>query len=161
MERPQKVMEMETFKKIVDKSILAGVRRFDLTPVVGDPFADQHIFERFQYLAKVGATKVGFTTNAIAFSPRKIDKLFEFQNENPNLRIGFTVSLGGFDKETYLEIFKVDRFDAVSNNLLYLLKASEYKGNTFGKINILARCPPARFYGDFFDTIISFKERGI
>lgn len=161
MERPQKVMDMITFMKIVDKSLKAGVRRFDLTPVVGDPFADQHFFERLEYLVKMGATKVGFTTNAIAFSPTKIDKLFEFRKENPNLRIGFTISLGGFDRETYLEIFKVDKFKAVSNNILYLLKASEGKGSPFGKINVLARCPPERFSGDFYETLSFFKEKDI
>jgi hypothetical protein len=50
MERKKTVMPMEDFRRIVLEYLAMGGRHVSLTPIVGDPFVDKHVFERLDFL---------------------------------------------------------------------------------------------------------------
>ncbi len=160
MERAHTTMAMEPFTKVVDKCIAEGVVRFSLTPVVGDPMADKHFFERLVYFADVGAHSVDFVTNCIAFTPSKIEKFIAFKKARPELRTPISVSLGGVDAETYRSTFRVDSFAQVERNLPQLLSRLEEE-KIANSVLIHLRCPNVDADSAFFKRLKAFEARGI
>ena len=163
MERNKSRMSMEDFRHFVGKTKEYLVKKgrslkIDLTPIVGDPFADNYLFQRLEYLQQVGATRISFVTNAIGMSPAKVDRLLDFQLGYPG-RLKMSVSIGGFDRETYHKAFGVDSFDRVTSNLTYLV--SRKKEIQHGlPILINPRCHPDRMNGPFYETLLKYAKEG-
>jgi len=120
MERKKYITPLDKYKAYVDSCIEYGIRKISFTPIVGDPFVDKYLFERLEYLIEKGVHSTSFITNGIAMTPEKTDRLFLLIPKFRKFKI--SLSLGGFDSQTYAKAFGVDRFERVRSNLLYFLE---------------------------------------
>ncbi|MGB3557061.1 MAG: radical SAM protein, partial [Geitlerinemataceae cyanobacterium] len=50
MERPKQIMPIEDFRRAIDEYVEMGGKHVAITPIVGDPFVDPHIFDRLDDL---------------------------------------------------------------------------------------------------------------
>jgi radical SAM protein with 4Fe4S-binding SPASM domain len=153
MERPKETMPMDMFRKIIDQYVEMGGRGVSLTPIVGDPFVDRHLFERLDYLDQLPQIRgFYFYTNGILMKPHVIEKLLKYGDK---LRV--YVSFGGFDRETYKAIMGVDYFDLVSQNIEAFVEAKRSTGAKTPLILAL-RCPPSNWKGSFWEKCKSFEK---
>lgn len=156
MQRPKKVMPMELFTKAVDQYADMGGGDVDVTPIVGDPFADAKLFERLDYLSKrPGIRKLSFFTNAIAMKPALGDRLLGYQD-----KLTVHVSYGGFDRKTYAQVMGVDKFDEVWPNLRHLIAEKRKTGSRLG-IQVNLRTPIANNNGPLYDELVSARDEGL
>ena len=156
MERPKQVMTMELFEKTIAQYAAAGGGDVDLTPIVGDPFADRFLFERLDALAALpGIRRFHFFTNAILMTPATHARLAAYGE-----RIFIYVSLGGFDRETYRRIMGVDRFDEAAANLRGLIETKRRTGSRLG-IQVNLRVPPGSARGGFWDELVRARRDGL
>ena len=142
MQRPKAVMSMEDFRRVVDEYIAMGGAHLSLTPIVGDPFVDPHLFARLEHLAQRQTMRgFYFFTNAILMTPAASRRLLPYGD-----RLAVCVSLGGFDAATYERTMGVDRFDTVWENLRAFL---DLRGPAGGgpRLEIHLRCPPESHRG--------------
>jgi len=128
LKRPKTILPMQLFKKAIDEYSEIGGGNVGFTPVVGDPFLDPDFLEKIRYArSKENIRQIGFYTNGILIN--KIgarDIILSGVSE-------ITISIGGFDAESYARIFQVDRWDSVYEGLRNLLKENELFNN---KVNI-------------------------
>ncbi|MBI3552231.1 MAG: radical SAM protein [Elusimicrobia bacterium] len=156
MQRPKKVMPMELFKSVIDQYAAMGGTEVDLTPIVGDPFVDGKIFERLDYLAsKPELRRFHFFTNAIGMKPELSQKLLKY---GAKLRV--YISFGGFDRQTYLKVFGVDKFDAAAPNIKAAIEAKRASGSTLG-LQINLRTPRDNNKGELWDYFLAAKKDGV
>ena len=156
MERPKLTMPMELYKKLVDQWCGLGGGEVDVTPIVGDPFADARLFDRLDYLAgKPEVTRFHFYTNAIAMRPELGDKLLKYGE-----RLCVNVSYGGFDKATYAKVMGVDKFDAVWPNLRHLIDEKR-RGGSAMRIQVNLRTPAGSNRGELFEYLKAAKRDGL
>jgi MoaA/NifB/PqqE/SkfB family radical SAM enzyme len=156
MQRPKKVMPMELFTKLSDQYAELGGGDVDITPIVGDPFADSKLFDRLDYLAKKpGIRRVSFFTNAIAMKPALGDRLLAYQD-----KLTVHVSYGGFDKATYAKVMGVDKFDEVWPNLRHLIAEKRKTGSKLG-IQVNLRTPEGNNKGPLYDELVAARDEGL
>jgi len=156
MVRPKKVMPMELFTSVVDQYAALGGREVDLTPIVGDPFADGKLFERLDAVAAhPGIRRFHFFTNAIGMRPELGEKLLAYA---PRLKV--YISFGGFDRETYRKVFGVDKFDVVVANVRALIAAKRRTGEALG-VQVNLRTPRGNNAGEFWDELLAAKREGL
>jgi radical SAM protein with 4Fe4S-binding SPASM domain len=156
MERAKETMPMETFQRIVDEYVEMGGKGVSLTPIVGDPFVDRHIFERLDYLnQKPEIRGFYFYTNGILMKPAIIDRLLTYSE-----KLHVFVSFGGFDRETYKAIMGVDYFDLVSKNIEAFMAAKQRTGSRM-RFDLALRCPPSSWTGEFWAKCNAYKQQGL
>lgn len=114
------VMSMATFMEAIRLWKTEGQSQIDLTPTVGDPLIDPKIVEKVK-AAKEAGMSVSFTTNAILldkFSRGLIDAGLDH----------IFISLPGFDRETYRNVYGVDQADQVRSSILKFLMLNKMRG---------------------------------
>lgn len=156
MVRPKKVMPMDLFEKLVVQYAELGGGDVDVTPIVGDPFADAKLFERLDLLqANPKVRRVSFFTNAIAMKPALGDRLLGYGD-----KLTVHVSYGGFDKATYAKVMGVDKFDEVWPNLRHLIAAKKKSGSRLG-VQVNLRTPEANNRGPLYDELVAARDEGL
>jgi MoaA/NifB/PqqE/SkfB family radical SAM enzyme len=91
-----KVMSTLEFKSIVDKCLDSGIKYFDLTPAIGEPFLDKEIITKFQILEEdERVLEYTITSNILLVNERDILKLSRFK------KLIFDISLYGETIEEY------------------------------------------------------------
>jgi len=119
LKRPSgKRVSMDNLRIFFEMAKAAGIRHINFTPLTGDVLNDPEIFEKVR-LAKStipDAEELSFYTNLIAMSKFQTKEFFESGLTD------MSVSMGGFDEETYNAAFGVDAFDLVTHNLTQLVE---------------------------------------
>jgi radical SAM protein with 4Fe4S-binding SPASM domain len=124
LERPREVLPVDLFKKGIDEFDAFGGGSVGFSPVVGDPLVVADIVERIQYARrKANIGRIGLFTNGILINRVGAKDLISSGIND------ITISIGGFDDETYSRMFRVDRWDCVREGILNLLKENESYGN--------------------------------
>ena len=96
MERSLGVMDLETFKRVIDQCVETGVTHITLNGY-GEPFIAKQIFEMITYTMQ-SSLNLKINTNGHYLNPKNIDKLLD----NPPSHL--SISLDGATKETYEKI---------------------------------------------------------
>ncbi|MBI4248227.1 MAG: radical SAM protein [Elusimicrobia bacterium] len=156
MQRPKVTMEMDTFKNTILGFVRAGGREVNLSAIVGDPLIDRYLFDKLDFLRSQPQIRAAqFFTNAIAMRPAMADKLLTY---GKFLKV--CISFGGFDRETYLRIFKVDKFETVVPQIQHLIAQKEATGSSLD-ITVNLRVPVENRKGPFWDYLRDRHRKGI
>jgi len=119
MKRPKGLMSDEVFEKIVRDYAEIGGGRVELTPVPGEFFLDKHAITRIRFLRSFKEIKeISFYTNGIFLDNFNTEELLTSGINS------ITISFGGINRQEYKEIFGVDMFERVCNNLINLGKTN-------------------------------------
>ncbi|MFA5140072.1 MAG: radical SAM protein [Elusimicrobiota bacterium] len=156
MKRAKSTMPMELFRKVVDEAVALGISEVDLTPIVGDPFVDAHLFERLDFLAsKPSLRRFHFYTNSIAMKPKLAGRLVAYGE-----RLWVFCSFGGFDRETYRSIMGVDGFADAAAHIRALIEEKSRTGSKV-RIGISLRIPDGNASGDFWEYLCARRDEGL
>ncbi len=156
MERPKATMPVEVFRKVVDEYLTLGRGEIDLTPIVGDPFVDKHLFERLDLLAaRPDVVGYHFYSNAILMKPETIPRLIAYDG-----RFTIFCSFGGFDRDTYRVVMGVDKFDEAVANIRALIEAKGASGSPI-RVQVNLRVPPGNMKGEFADYLLARQAAGL
>jgi len=99
-----------------------------LTPIVGDVLLDAYLLDRVKYIkSKSPNTTISFVTNGIKLHKVNIRELLTHVDK-------IRISLGGWSSEDYLNLYRVDKFNSVLENLELLFQSNVELNN---KTNIL------------------------
>lgn len=134
MERPKIIMDFDLFKKVVQDYKDCGGSALGLSVTVGDPLLDPKLLDRIAWAKSQGMRGFGFYTNGILF--HKIDL-------RGLLTSGITeihVSLGGFDRETYKQTYRVDIYGRVIDNICRAAELNRSLGSPV-ELNVVVRSP--------------------
>lgn len=156
MERKKQTMSMDEFRRIVNEYLAMGGRHVSLTPIVGDPFVDKHVFERLDLLMSLDLVSgISFYTNAILMTPEKSARLMSMVS-----KLHVHVSWGGFDAKTWNTIMGVDKFESARDNVLAFI---DIKRRTKSKIpfTLALRCPDSNCAGPLWETLDSARKEGL
>lgn len=156
MQRPKDTMALDLYWRVVDEYIDLGGEVVSLTPIVGDPLIDRHLFDRLDYLAsRSEIRRYYFYTNAILLKPAAISRLLEHDR-----RLRVYVSIGGFDRETYRAIMGVDAFTVVRSHLEELAAARRASSSDV-RITLTVRCPVSACRGPFWEACSAWHREGL
>ncbi len=156
MERPKQVMSMTDFRQVIDDYVGMGGKYVSLSPIVGDPFVDPHLFERLDDLYEREQIEgFYFFTNAISMKPKICERLLSYAD-----KLTIHVSWGGFDRETYRRIMGVDRFDVVCKNVETFLEMKR-KATSPIDLYIELRCPASNCKGDVWERFYKYGQEGL
>lgn len=156
MERPKEIMPMHDFTHIISQYVAMGGNYVSLTPIVGDPFLDNNIFERLDFLYALPEIRgFYFYTNGILMKPNISQQLLTY-----NEKLKIYVSVCGFDRETYKSIMGVDVFDVIHHNIEAFVEQKLTSGSAT-EIQIELRCPPSKRTGDFWKKLQAWEREGI
>ena len=155
MERPKQTMPMARFRSVVDQYVALGGSHVSLTPIVGDPFVDPHLFERLDDLARRPEIRgFYFFTNAIRMTRRHSRRLVGYGE-----RLRVCVSMGGFDRDTWARLMGVDRFDKVWRNLQDFV-AEAANADAPAGLEIHLRCADSDLRGDAWQQVQAWRRQG-
>jgi len=117
------LMSKDTYEKVLEKLRQVNYDIISFTPTTGDtlvnPDWDKYIQKAF-YLDPIKT--IIFYTNGILMNSLNIEKLIQLIRSDTQRKLfSLLFSLGGYDRETYLYMFGVDKFDLVRENLRLLL----------------------------------------
>ncbi len=155
MKRPKAAMPMDVFRGAVDQFAALGPGDVDLTPIVGDPFADKLLFERLDYLfGKPEVRRFHFYTNAILLGQDRAERLMKYGG-----RFSIFCSFGGFDRETYRRIMGVDKFEEAARAIRGLIEAKIRTGSSI-RVQVNLRVPPGSEGGEFWSYLLRRREEG-
>ncbi len=133
VERPRVVLPTDLFRKSIDEFDALGGGSVGFNTVVGEPLVAPDAVERIRYArSKENIRRIGLFTNGILINRVGPTDLIASGLDD------ITISIGGFDRETYKRIFRVDCWDLVREGILDLLKANESAGRKV-KITIALR----------------------
>ncbi|MCY3003295.1 MAG: radical SAM protein [Planctomycetota bacterium] len=156
MERRKQTMSMDDFRRVVGQYLEMGGRHVSLTPIVGDPFVDKHMFERLDHLmALEQVSGISFYTNAILMTPEKSERLLDYAS-----KLHVHVSWGGFDAETWNTIMGVEKFEAARDAVLALLELKERTGSKL-RFTLALRCPDSNRKGELHEKLEAYRKRGL
>lgn len=156
MERRKTSMPMEDFRAVVDEYVQMGGRSVSLTPIVGDPFVDKHMFARLDDLmARDEVRSISFYTNAILMTREKSERLMAYAE-----KLHVHVSWGGFDAATWNEIMGVSKFEAARDAVLDFIAVKEASGSTI-PFTLALRCPQSACHGDLWEQLRDHEARGL
>jgi radical SAM protein with 4Fe4S-binding SPASM domain len=160
MERRKQTMSMPDFVRVVDQYLAMGGHHVSLTPIVGDPFVDKHLFERLDHLMALEAvTGISFYTNAILMTRERSERLMAYAS-----KLHVHVSWGGFDRETWNRVMGVEKFEAARDAVLDFLEVQERalaRGGRKLRFTLALRCPPRSCSGELWEKIRGCRERGL
>jgi radical SAM protein with 4Fe4S-binding SPASM domain len=124
LERPKAVLPMDLFRKGIDEFDTFGGGSVGFNTVVGEPLVAPDLVEKIRYARnKKNIRRIGLFTNGILINRVSATDLITSGLDD------ITVSIGGFDRETYARIFRVDRWDSVREGILDLLQENESSGS--------------------------------
>ena len=156
MERRKQTMSMEDFERVVDEYLAMGGRSVSLTPIVGDPFVDKHLFERLDHLVGLeGVRQISFYTNAILMDREKCERLMAYAG-----KLHVHVSWGGFDRETWNRIMGVARFEKARDALLDFLEVKAATGADV-PFTLALRCPDSACSGPLWERLKAYEREGL
>ena len=156
MERRKQTMSMDDFRRVVGEYVAMGGHHVSLTPIVGDPFVDKHMFERLDFLMSLEGVKgVSFYTNAILMTAEKCERLMAYAS-----KLHVHVSWGGFDAETWNTIMGVTKFEEARDAVLAFLAIKE-RTHTPIRFTLALRCPDSNCHGELFEQIDAYRKRGL
>ena len=156
MERRKTTMSMEDFRAVVDAYVEMGGRSVSLTPIVGDPFVDKHMFERLDDLmARDEIRSMSFYTNAILMTRERSERLMAYAE-----KLHVHVSWGGFDEATWNEIMGVSKFAEARDAVLQFLDVKERTGSSI-PFTLALRCPTSACSGELWERLSAYAERGL
>ncbi|MBI4424047.1 MAG: radical SAM protein [Elusimicrobia bacterium] len=155
MERPKVTMPMELFRKAVDEYLALGLSEVDLTPIVGDPFVDKHLFDRLDYLAsRPEVARFHFYTNAILVKPEWAQRLMGYGD-----RFWIFCSFGGFDRETYRKVMGVDKFAEAVAAIRHLIE-TKVRTKSSIRVTVNLRIPRGSERGEFWEYLQERAKEG-
>jgi radical SAM protein with 4Fe4S-binding SPASM domain len=156
MERKKQTMSMDDFKRVVDEYLAMGGHHVSLTPIVGDPFVDKHVFERLDYLmAEPRVRGISFYTNAILMTREKSKRLMPYAS-----KLHVHVSWGGFDADTWNTIMGVTKFEAARDAVLGFLEEKRASGAAI-PFTLALRCPDSACRGPLWETLSAARKEGL
>jgi len=156
MQRPKEIMPIDDFKRIITQYVAMGGEHISLTPIVGDPFLDSHIFERLDYLNSLPEIKgFYFYTNGILMKPHNSQKLLAYGE-----KIKIHVSFCGFESETYKSIMGIDVYNVVRQNIESFVE-QKLKSGSLTEFQIELRCPPSNCKGELWKKFQAWEREGI
>ena len=156
MERRKQTMSIEAFERVVREYVAIGGRHVSLTPIVGDPFVDKHLFERLDWLMSLDAiVGISFYTNAILMTPEKSERLIAYAS-----KLHVHVSWGGFDADTWNTIMGVAKFEPARDAVLAFLAIKRRTGSKI-PFTLALRCPESACVGELWDTIAAARDEGL
>ena len=156
MERRKQTMSMEDFRRVVADYVAMGGRSVSLTPIVGDPFVDKHVFERLDHLMGLEEIRsISFYTNAILMDAEKSERLMAYAE-----KLHVHVSWGGFDEATWNEIMGVKKFQEARDAVLAFLEIKERTGTEI-PFTLALRCPDSACTGELWETLSAYERRGL
>lgn len=156
MERRKVTMSMEDFRRVVADYVAMGGRSVSLTPIVGDPFVDKHLFERLDHLMGLPEVRgISFYTNAILMDRGKIERLMAYAG-----KLHVHVSWGGFDEETWNTIMGVPKFQEARDAVLAFLEVKERTASPI-PFTLALRCPDSACTGPLWETLDAHRKRGL
>jgi len=156
MERRKQTMSMEDFRRVVGEYVAMGGHHVSLTPIVGDPFVDKHLFERLDWLMQLEAIRgISFYTNAILMTPEKSRRLLDYA-----AKLHVHVSWGGFDEHTWNTIMGVAKFAEARDAVLAFLDLKRESGSPI-PFTLALRCPDEACHGSLFDTLDRARRDGL
>ena len=124
MRREKGVMEWELFKKLIDEFDVKGGGDINLTGIVGDPLIDSSIVEKINYAReKRNIRNIKFSTNGILIQKIGVKELLKSGVSS------ILINIGGMDKETYRDLFGVDAFNEVYENIQKILITNRLIGS--------------------------------
>lgn len=156
MERKKQTMAMDDFRAIVESYLAMGGHHVSLTPIVGDPFVDKHVFERLELLkADPRVEGISFYTNAILMSREKSERLMAYAK-----KLHVHVSWGGFDEATWEAIMGVKKFAPARDAVLAFLEIKE-RTKTPIRFTLALRCPDSACHGELWEKLDAYRKRGL
>ena len=156
MERRKQTMSMDDFRRVVVEYLDMGGHHVSLTPIVGDPFVDKHMFERLDFLMQEERVQgISFYTNAIQMTPEKSERLMQYAS-----KLHVHVSWGGFDKPTWDTIMGVTKFDEARDAVLGFLEIKQSTGSSI-PFTLALRCPDSACTGELWETLDAYRKRGL
>lgn len=156
MERKKVSMTLEDFRRVVDEYLAMGGRHVSLTPIVGDPFVDKHMFERLDLLMALDqVTGISFYTNAILMTREKSERLMGYAS-----KLHVHVSWGGFDEHTWNTIMGVNKFAAARDAVLGFLDVKRATGSKI-PFTLALRCPDSNKTGELWKTLAAARDEGL
>ncbi len=117
--RPNKIMDMGLFKKIVDEA--SGNIRYSWLHWFGEPFLDPHIFERIKY-AKSKGIKTQISSNITRLTEEKARQVLESGLDE------MILSLDGATKRTYESIRVMGNYEETMANAERFLRMKKEGG---------------------------------
>lgn len=128
LKRPKAILSMDLFKKAIDEFSAFAGGGVGLTPFAGEPLIDPNFIEKIKYARnKKNISRIGFFTNGILINQVGARSIITSGIDE------ITISIGGFDAETYSRVFRVNHWNSVYEGILNLLKENELYGN---RVNI-------------------------
>jgi MoaA/NifB/PqqE/SkfB family radical SAM enzyme len=125
-----KIMSTEEFKRIVQNCLESGIRFFDLTPAIGEPFMDKSLIEKLEFLEDNKLVEeYTFTTNLLLVNSDHINKISNFK------KLVLDVSLYGETSEEYFSNTQKDKHILFEEKLEML-----YDNCSNLKIRFIQRC---------------------
>jgi len=156
MERKKRTMPMADFERVVGQYLAMGGHHVSLTPIVGDPFVDKHLFERLELLmALPQVSGISFYTNAILMGPEKSERLLRYAD-----KLHVHVSWGGFDAATWNAVMGVEKFEAARDAVLAFLELKERTGSRI-RFTLALRCPASSCRGELYERLEEYREQGL
>lgn len=156
MERRKQTMPLEDFKGVVAQYLEMGGHHVSLTPIVGDPFVDKHVFERLDHLmALKEVTGISFYTNAILMTREKCERLMGYAK-----KLHVHVSWGGFDQATWESIMGVPKFAQARDAVRAFLEIKE-RTHTPIRFTLALRCPDSACHGELWEEFNAARKRGL
>lgn len=127
-----KIMDNNTFERIIHKCIEGGVKAFDITPAIGELFLDKDILNKLDFLENNKDVEHFFvTTNLIPIKEKDLQRLSKYK------KMTLIISVYGFNKEEYKRNTGKDKYDKFIQNLEMLYATS--LNNKFNSISFKVR----------------------
>jgi radical SAM protein with 4Fe4S-binding SPASM domain len=124
MNREKEPLSMELFKKSVDEFVAMGGTQICFNVTIGDPLLDRQLLERARYVkSKPELKDNGFITTLQWLHLFDLDEFFDARFT----WISVSTVLSG--KQSYIDFFKVDKYDQMLKNLVLLLNENKKRGN--------------------------------
>ena len=148
-------MDLKTTKKILDQFCEVGGKSVDFNSLVGEPLLDPRLYERIK-LAVDKRLRVLLFTNGILLN--------KDENVSRLLRSGMDtlfISIDGFDRDTYRQIFGVDKYYEVLSGVRKLItKNREMGGPISVKLAIRSGEPASKIFAteDFQNYIKPYLD---
>ena len=147
--KPEGVMSQETFESALEQYVQMGGTKVSFNPLVGEPLLDPNIFDRLRLaLSYRQLERIDFFTNAINLGVN--------ENHRRLLDTGIreiSLSIGGFERELYVKMMGVDRYDEMLNGVHLLLEENAARGGPV-RINIFIRGRMSSWFTDDFLRIV-------
>lgn len=157
LQRQKGVMDLDLFEKIVRDYVAMGGGAVSLTPIMGDPLVDPHLFRRLRLLQDNPAVnRISLTTNAIALD-RYSDADVRFLLEALDC---LQLSIGGLDAQSYQRMYGVDQFPRVKQAMDRLLALNEAVSRP-ANIAFAFRTTDWKFELRFRRQLDGYRKRGV